>query len=208
MDKVQDSLETALAVIEEELNRLRTRNLEVECRFEATVQLLKIEKIARELRSEVIGEELDVGSIRAAAELATPGPWWADSHGHTVVQHATFQTVFSINPSAMEKSKRCEVTGNLSNWRNDSDLDFILKTDPSEVLRLLDRLEEAESGYKPSPKLTYHNLEELVAMEGANFHPNVLQVLEKAVENEQRLTELKYHLNEVYSPTMRKLISE
>lgn len=85
-------------------------------------------------------------ALREAAERATPGNWWIDSHGMAMVAHHNDNTmiVFVTDGEQMGKAIRHEDTGNLSHWRNDNDASFIAAANPATVLALLDELEAAE----------------------------------------------------------------
>ena len=83
---------------------------------------------------------IDTKQLRKLAEAATPGPWWIDSHGSTMVNPETLDTVF-ITSDRMGPSVRHEDTGNLSRWRNDNDASFIAAANPTAILELLDLLD-------------------------------------------------------------------
>lgn len=89
---------------------------------------------------------IDKRALREAAEKATPGEWWIDSHGMAMVAHHNDNTmiVFVTDGEQMGKAIRHEDTGNLSHWRNDNDASFIAAANPATVLALLDELEAAE----------------------------------------------------------------
>lgn len=89
---------------------------------------------------------IDKRALREAAEKATPGNWWIDSHGMAMVAHHNDNTmiVFVTDGEQMGKAIRHEDTGNLSHWRNDNDASFIAAANPATVLALLDELEAAE----------------------------------------------------------------
>ncbi|EPO9962494.1 ead/Ea22-like family protein [Enterobacter roggenkampii] len=86
---------------------------------------------------------IDKRALREAAEKATPGEWWIDSHGMAMVAHHNDNTmiVFVTDGEQMGKAIRHEDTGNLSHWRNDNDASFIAAANPATVLALLDELE-------------------------------------------------------------------
>lgn len=86
---------------------------------------------------------IDKRALREAAEKATPGNWWIDSHGMAMVAHHNDNTmiVFVTDGEQMGKAIRHEDTGNLSHWRNDNDASFIAAANPATVLALLDELE-------------------------------------------------------------------
>lgn len=86
---------------------------------------------------------IDKQALREAAEKATPGEWWIDSHGMAMVAHQNDNTfiVFVTDGEQMGRAIRHEDTGNLSHWRNDNDASFIAAANPATVLALLDELE-------------------------------------------------------------------
>ncbi|ENL4829823.1 ead/Ea22-like family protein [Salmonella enterica subsp. enterica serovar Teko] len=90
---------------------------------------------------------IDKQALREAAEKATPGEWWIDSHGMAMVAHHNDNTmiVFVTDGEQMGKAIRHEDTGNLSHWRNDNDASFIATANPATVLALLDELKSAEN---------------------------------------------------------------
>ncbi|ENR4997049.1 ead/Ea22-like family protein [Enterobacter roggenkampii] len=90
---------------------------------------------------------IDKRSLREAAEKATPGNWWIDSHGMAMVAHHNDNTmiVFVTDGEQMGKAIRHEDTGNLSHWRNDNDASFIAAANPATVLALLDELEAKDA---------------------------------------------------------------
>lgn len=73
--------------------------------------------------------------LRMLVQKATPGPWWIDSHGHTMIAMDTLDVVFSI-PSTKGAVRHPE-TGNLSSWRNDWDASYIAAANPKQVASLL-----------------------------------------------------------------------
>lgn len=86
-------------------------------------------------------------ALRDAAEKATPGKWWIDSHGSAMVSFSDDKEVlpvFITDGDSMGPAVRHEDTGNLSHWRNDNDATFIAAANPATVLALLDELEAAE----------------------------------------------------------------
>lgn len=89
---------------------------------------------------------IDKQALREAAEKATPGEWWIDSHGMAMVAHYNDNTfiVFVTDGEQMGRAIRHEDTGNLSHWRNDNDASFIAAANPATVLALLDELEAKE----------------------------------------------------------------
>lgn len=73
--------------------------------------------------------------LEMLASKATPGPWWIDSHGMTMMSTPHLQVVFT-HPAA-GTAVRNEETGNLSHWRNDWDASFIATANPKTILELL-----------------------------------------------------------------------
>lgn len=83
-------------------------------------------------------------TLREAAEKATPGNWWIDSHGQAMVSFIDNDVLEVFATDNKRAAVRHEDTGNLSRWRNDNDATFIATADPATVLALLDELEFAE----------------------------------------------------------------
>lgn len=90
-------------------------------------------------------------TLRELAEKATPGEWWIDSHGVTMMALDTLEVVFKT-PCVPETAVRHPETGNLSNWRNDWDASYIATANPANILSLLEdfdamrqRAEKAEA---------------------------------------------------------------
>jgi hypothetical protein len=54
----------------------------------------------------------DYSELKMLAEKATPGPWWIDSHGMTLMSMQNLEVVF--NHPAQSIAVRHEETGNLS----------------------------------------------------------------------------------------------
>lgn len=77
------------------------------------------------------------------AKKATPGKWWIDSHGHTMVafsgEAGDVEVVFATDNN-MGPTIRHDDTGNLSHWRNDNDATFIAAANPETVLALIARI--------------------------------------------------------------------
>ncbi|MDM3357449.1 ead/Ea22-like family protein [Citrobacter sp. Cb004] len=87
-------------------------------------------------------------ALREAAEKATPGKWWIDSHGSAMVSFSDDSEVlpvFITDGDSMGPAVRHEDTGNLSHWRNDNDATFIAAASPATVLALLDELEKTQA---------------------------------------------------------------
>lgn len=87
---------------------------------------------------------IDKRALREAAEKATPGNWWIDSHGQAMVSFIDNEVLEVFATDNKRAAVRHEDTGNLSRWRNDNDATFIATADPATVLALLDELEAAE----------------------------------------------------------------
>lgn len=81
----------------------------------------------------------DYEELKMLAEKATPGPWWIDSHGMTLMSMAELKVVF--NHPQHGTAVRNEETGNLSHWNNDWDASFIACANPATILALLAELE-------------------------------------------------------------------
>ncbi|EMF1796111.1 ead/Ea22-like family protein [Escherichia coli] len=84
---------------------------------------------------------IDKRALREAAEKATPGNWWIDSHGQAMVSFIDNDVLEVFATDNKRAAVRHEDTGNLSRWRNDNDATFIATADPATVLALLDELE-------------------------------------------------------------------
>lgn len=88
--------------------------------------------------------QIDYQALREAAEKATPGNWWIDSHGNVMVSFIDNEVLEVFATDNKRDAVRHEDTGNLSRWRNDNDATFIATANPSTVLALLDEMEAAE----------------------------------------------------------------
>lgn len=86
---------------------------------------------------------VDIEKLEALAKNATPGPWWIDSHGMTMMSMAKLEVVF--NHPAQGVAVRNEDTGNLSHWRNDWDASFIAAANPEVVLELTQTIRDLQS---------------------------------------------------------------
>lgn len=84
---------------------------------------------------------IDKRALREAAEKATPGNWWIDSHGHAMVSFIDNEVLEVFATDNKRVAVRHEDTGNLSRWRNDNDATFIATANPATVLALLDENE-------------------------------------------------------------------
>ena len=89
--------------------------------------------------------KIDYQALREAAEKATPGNWWIDSHGQSMVSFIDNEVLEVFTTDNKRDAVRHEDTGNLSQWRNDNDATFIATADPATVLALLDELEAADN---------------------------------------------------------------
>jgi hypothetical protein len=84
---------------------------------------------------------IDKRALREAADKATKGKWWIDSHGHAMVAFVGNDVLDVFATDNTREAVRHEDTGNLSRWRNDNDATFIAEANPATVLALLDELE-------------------------------------------------------------------
>lgn len=101
-----------------------------------------------------MSKELTLDELEALARRATPGPWWIDSHGHTLISQADdFLTVVQFDHKDRE-SVRHKDTGNLSAWRNDNDASYIATFGPDTTLRLIARIRELEALVSKKPMVT------------------------------------------------------
>ncbi|MEF5745412.1 ead/Ea22-like family protein [Escherichia coli] len=87
--------------------------------------------------------KINYQELREAAEKATPGNWWIDSHGNAMVSFIDNEVLEVFATDNKREAVRHEDTGNLSRWRNDNDATFIATANPATVLALLDELEAA-----------------------------------------------------------------
>ncbi|WP_211208507.1 ead/Ea22-like family protein, partial [Pseudomonas agarici] len=85
---------------------------------------------------------IDNTELKKLAEKASPGPWWVDSHGMTMMSMPDLQVVF--NHPQQSVAVRNEETGNLSHWRNDWDASYIAAANPAAVLALIAESERLE----------------------------------------------------------------
>lgn len=81
----------------------------------------------------------DYSELKMLAEKASPGPWWIDSHGMTMMSMPNLEVVFSHPAKSI--AVRNEETGNLSHWRNDWDASYIATANPKTILALLAEIE-------------------------------------------------------------------
>ncbi|MNQ91416.1 hypothetical protein D3C85_1067970 [compost metagenome] len=91
----------------------------------------------------------DYAELKMLAEKATPGEWWIDSHGCTMVSMDNHEVIFS-HPSTGKAVRHAE-TGNLSHWRNDWDASFIASANPATILALLAELDSLRA-FNSSPE--------------------------------------------------------
>lgn len=89
---------------------------------------------------------MDIDSLYELAALATPGPWWIDSHGHAMASLADGIVGREVFKTCDKRPVvRHEDTGNLSNWKNDNDATYIASANPLVIMELIDRLRKAEN---------------------------------------------------------------
>ncbi|EMV1573023.1 ead/Ea22-like family protein [Enterobacter hormaechei] len=88
---------------------------------------------------------IDKHALREAAEKATPGNWWINSHGQAMVSFIDNDVLEVFATDNKRAAVRHDDTCNLSRWRNDNDATFIATADPATVLALLDELEAADA---------------------------------------------------------------
>ncbi|NBE27708.1 ead/Ea22-like family protein [Escherichia coli] len=115
--------------------------------------------------------EINYQALREAAEKATPGNWWIDSHGHAMVSFVGNDVLEVFTTDNKRAAVRHEDTGNLSRWRNDNDATFIATADPATVLALLDELEAAEK--------------RIAELESGSQAQKLVEAIIVAIENEQ-----------------------
>lgn len=81
------------------------------------------------------------------AKKATPGKWWIDSHGHSMVafsgEAGDVEIVFTTD-NDMGPLVRHGETGNLSHWRNDNDATFIAAANPETILAIAEAFRDLE----------------------------------------------------------------
>ncbi|MDZ8683964.1 ead/Ea22-like family protein [Escherichia coli] len=85
--------------------------------------------------------KINYQALREAAEKATPGNWWIDSHGQAMVSFIDNEVLEVFVTDNKRDAVRHEDTCNLSRWRNDNDATFIATANPAIVLALLDERE-------------------------------------------------------------------
>lgn len=89
--------------------------------------------------------KLDIDELESLAKLATPGDWWIDSHGCSMIAHTKTGVEVVFNTDQEGEPVRHLDTGNLSRWRNDNDATYIANANPKVILGLIARLKEAEA---------------------------------------------------------------
>lgn len=81
------------------------------------------------------------------AKKATPGKWWIDSHGHSMVafsgEAGDVEIVFATDNDMGPLVRHCD-TGNLSHWRNDNDATFIAAANPDTILAIAEAFRALE----------------------------------------------------------------
>ncbi|MBS2294345.1 ead/Ea22-like family protein [Shigella flexneri] len=92
--------------------------------------------------------KINYQALREAAEKATPGNWWIDSHGQAMVSFIDNEVLEVFVTDNKRDAVRHEDTGNLSRWRNDNDATFIATANPATVLALLDERERNQQYIK------------------------------------------------------------
>lgn len=154
------------------------QRLEMTARF--FIQRLEQSGISEQRRQTV--SKIDYQALREAAEKATPGNWWIDSHGQAMVSFIDNEVLDVFVTDNKRDAVRHEDTGNLSRWRNDNDATFIAAANPSTVLALLDDLEAAENNLIDS-ECHVAELEEALRDKQA-----LLEAAEKRIAELQSLT--------------------
>lgn len=89
----------------------------------------------------------ELNELVELAKKATPGKWWIDSHGHSMVafsgEAGDVEVVFTTD-NGMGPLVRHEDTGNLSHWRNDNDATFIAAANPQKILAIAEAFRAME----------------------------------------------------------------
>jgi hypothetical protein len=103
------------------------------------------------------------------AKKATPGKWWIDSHGHSMVafsgEAGDVEIVFATD-NDMGPLVRHGDTGNLSHWRNDNDATFIAAANPDTILAIAEAFRALEQRAEAAEaKLRYMGTDRLSDME-------------------------------------------
>ena len=86
---------------------------------------------------------MNINDLEELAKAATPGPWWIDSHGHTMISEVGKHRVVFTTDHRMGPAVRHESTGNLSHWPNDWDASYIAAANPSAIIELIAAYREA-----------------------------------------------------------------
>ncbi|HIA5805838.1 TPA: ead/Ea22-like family protein [Escherichia coli] len=120
------------------------QRLEMTARF--FIQRLELSGISEQRRQPV--SKIDYQALREAAEKATTGNWWIDSHGQAMVSFIDNEVLEVFVTDNKRDAVRHEDTGNLSRWRNDNDATFIATANPATVLALLDERERNQQYIK------------------------------------------------------------
>lgn len=126
---------------------------------------------------------IDKRALREAAEKATPGNWWIDSHGQAMVSFIGNDVLEVFATDNKRSAVRHEDTGNLSRWRNDNDATFIATADPATVLALLDELEAKDK------RITKLSTERAKGVE--TLQSELIQARIRAEAAEKRIAELE-----------------
>ncbi|MEG6190996.1 ead/Ea22-like family protein [Enterobacter kobei] len=145
---------------------------------------------------------IDKRALREAAEKATPGNWWIDSHGQAMVSFIENDVLEVFATDNKRAAVRHEDTGNLSRWRNDNDATFIATADPATVLALLDELEAKD-----------HRLEEEIGRANREHHRGFIMACGHMKEHsnvhyadaaEMEIAALRNRINELESAAAGK----
>ncbi|MGX0957413.1 hypothetical protein AB7M18_003541 [Pseudomonas viridiflava] len=137
---------------------------------------------------------VDIEKLEALAKNATPGPWWIDSHGMTMMSMAKLEVVF--NHPAQGVAVRNEDTGNLSHWRNDWDASFIAAANPEVVLELTQTIRDLQSsiqglktGYEAYERVNAELKAECEKLRSKleNPDPILIQCMDSAIAEQEQL---------------------
>ena len=91
---------------------------------------------------------MNINELDELAKYATPGPWWIDSHGHTMISEVGKHRVVFTTDHRMGPAVRHESTGNLSHWPNDWDASYIAAANPSAISELIAAYRESVAALK------------------------------------------------------------
>lgn len=108
----------------------------------------------------------DYTELKQLAEKASPGPWWIDSHGMTMMSMPGLKVVF--NHPAEGAAVRNEETGNLSHWRNDWDASYIAAANPAAILALIAENESAHKHWQNESNNVQVLLAEIALLKAEN----------------------------------------